>query len=789
MVQLVKRQKTDKTAKYSDAFIFSSLTFKQAPQALSISKQNILISVPSEPIPSQVNWITGNLYNYALIQKRRIELIENFHKQYAITHLQWNKKGNTFASIDETGQLALWQIQGPVDKLLYNTHLKQPLAAFHWLDAEREYISDGDKLVREFKNCLKNPFGYLGFITITVHGEITVHYQRNGAIFSSFSAHIPSTGRRDIRRSDASCYSMSLSGIDDWQRISHAAITSIDNTIYLATHSVSCQTKEIQLYSLDIKFPTVDKKGAIRRKQVANVCLLEKAHVTQMVFKTGANLELYLGLGEKSDQTLKSYIQHWELSTVDQSLNLSIGTISAKHATLSLTSEIPIDAKFITCLKCTQDGNLVVGLSDGSIHLEISNHGLLKSNETPSFDSRFWCVVQPKKDTISDIVFSVNETHIVYMYASGKIGVARITNDALNEQQVKHLRLKLVQCLLNNTDSTDLISEVSRISKVSKTDIPLEIMQDVLKMYEQHHEGDEEWNLGALQKGYGLALATFNEFPAKHVQSTNLSRAVQLPIILDSFIASCTSKYEDIEKALSKETSIHLEFDPNSLWSLVILTTWIFDFLKWILHEWNILLHSEKHPISEEMMYQKPVHAVLFLHKESRDYLKKILTFIPHFITFASSATYQLDHLPESQSLLQQYTDNLQKGPPVAISQVVDLLNDLSHLEANTKVSNRWSLLLTSTLQGYSIPKLQQMSLKYKDKCVKPCIYIEKEILAAYDPIRKRSLGDHVKTHLCIRCHQHILPVHTESDLLDPTSSASWYQSLGRRCVCGGVFV
>lgn len=142
---------------------------------------------------------------------------------------------------------------------------------------------------------------------------------------------------------------MSLSGIDDWQRISHAAITSIDNTIYLATHSVSCQTKEIQLYSLDIKFPTVDKKGAIRRKQVANVCLLEKAHVTQMVFKTGVNLELYLGLGgrvdnilercttkyttiEKSDQTFKSYIQHWELSTVDQSLNLNIGTISAKHA-------------------------------------------------------------------------------------------------------------------------------------------------------------------------------------------------------------------------------------------------------------------------------------------------------------------------------------------------------------------------------------------------------------------------------------------------------------------------
>lgn len=85
------------------------------------------------------------------------------------------------------------------------------------------------------------------------------------------------------------------------------------------------------------------------------------------------------------------------------------------------------------------------------------------------------------------------------------------------------------------------------------------------------------------------------------------------------------------------------------------------------------------------MIEQKPVHAVLFLHKESRDYLIKILTFIPHFITFASSTTYQLDHLPESQTLLQQYTDNLKKEPPVAIDQVADLLNDLSHLESNTK--------------------------------------------------------------------------------------------------------
>lgn len=34
---------------------------------------------------------------------------------------------------------------------------------------------------------------------------------------------------------------------------------------------------------------------------------------------------------EKSDQTFRSYIQHWGLSTIDQSLSFDIGTISAKH--------------------------------------------------------------------------------------------------------------------------------------------------------------------------------------------------------------------------------------------------------------------------------------------------------------------------------------------------------------------------------------------------------------------------------------------------------------------------
>lgn len=97
---------------------------------------------------------------------------------------------------------------------------------------------------------------------------------------------------------------MSLSGLDDWQRISHAAITLVKDKIYLATHCASFQPKAIQIYTIDIKFPTVDKKGSIQRKLVASTCLdKDDFHVTQMVFKRRAdNLQLYLGLGGKKKE-------------------------------------------------------------------------------------------------------------------------------------------------------------------------------------------------------------------------------------------------------------------------------------------------------------------------------------------------------------------------------------------------------------------------------------------------------------------------------------------------------
>lgn len=81
-----------------------------------------------------------------------------------------------------------------------------------------------------------------------------------------------------------------------------------------------------------------------------------------------------------------------------------------------------------------------MGLSDGSIHLELSKQGLLKNNETISYAPNFWCVVQPKdSDDVVDINFSPNETHLLYIHASRKIGIARATHNIFTEEHGKEI--------------------------------------------------------------------------------------------------------------------------------------------------------------------------------------------------------------------------------------------------------------------------------------------------------------------------------------------------------------
>lgn len=144
-----------------------------------------------------------------------------------------------------------------------------------------------------------------------MHGEITVHYQRNASIFSSFSTPMPNIGRREISRVDAGCFGMSLAGLENWERISHAAMT-IDQQgqIYLATHDASIQPKSIAIHSIKIKFPKKNaENGAIECKPITSLKLhtqqnlLNVNHVTQLAFKKSTSpLELVIGLAGKKNK-------------------------------------------------------------------------------------------------------------------------------------------------------------------------------------------------------------------------------------------------------------------------------------------------------------------------------------------------------------------------------------------------------------------------------------------------------------------------------------------------------
>lgn len=116
---------------------------------------------------------------------------------------------------------------------------------------------------------------------------------------------MPNIGRREISRADAGCFGMSLAGLDDWERISHAAVTlHNDGTIYLATHNSSIQPKSVAIHTIKINFRAKSEKGgAIECKPITNLKIqgkdfLRDNNVTQMIFRKGVKyVELVLGLG------------------------------------------------------------------------------------------------------------------------------------------------------------------------------------------------------------------------------------------------------------------------------------------------------------------------------------------------------------------------------------------------------------------------------------------------------------------------------------------------------------
>lgn len=123
----------------------------------------------------------------------------------------------------------------------------------------------------------RNPFGYLAFVTVTVNGQVGVHYQRGGKIFSSLSALLPKVGQRGADRADIGCFGMMLSGLYQRQRISHASLAfdngneyllccqqnvnqpdlhdDTDGALYIAAQYADSPAKEILLYKIQLCFP------------------------------------------------------------------------------------------------------------------------------------------------------------------------------------------------------------------------------------------------------------------------------------------------------------------------------------------------------------------------------------------------------------------------------------------------------------------------------------------------------------------------------------------------------
>ncbi|KAG0176146.1 mediator complex subunit [Apophysomyces sp. BC1021] len=793
-------------ARYPLSFLFSSLTYRQAPECLSTSSQSVVVTVPPNPNPPAINTITGDLYtndlNKFLCHKTPVRLAEQYHKQHTITHLKWNHRGTALLSADETGKLAIWSLDGSVDNwsLTFEIDLQQPLAALVWLNADRFYAAhDTTTFTREKVLGPRNPYGYMAFVAITVHGEVNVQYQRNGPIFSSFRTTLPKSAR-DTSRSDVGCFGMVLAGLDDWRRISHAAATfGQDGNIYLATHYASTQPKSIHLYKIAVQFPTNPNQCVVCCQSVANIRLSTPpplanfdpaSVVTQLLLiEKNMNIQVVVGFGVTTDASYTGYLGRWELQEISHEVPIKSDTdeyIRDRRSVLKYKYGFSIPNCFITSLACTRgSGALALGLSDGSIHMQYRESGdrlgLFKGQTLDNTISpEFWQAVAPRQtssghsDTVAGIVFSPNGTHLMYIYSSGDFETTRVTDDEATKDIFNALEQLIKLGLLNNTDTLDIISELVRFGRCPEhKDIPEQIVNEALAAYEIYcGQGDanifqakpgmsqslttpDDWNLAQLGQAYGLALGTYKRLPTKRIQYINLTKAIQLPVILECFLGSCTSDYSDITEVLESKTvdiKHNLEFEPDSLWSLVSLANWILDLVRWMLREWNMLFNCKRPKNSKFAdISARPVHAVLLVHKVSRVALQQILIMIHQFVQFITTSSYELVHLPESRPLLQRCAFNLLQNEPVALEDVLSFLFALDELEQSKENVNQWSLLLSSRLPQSVIAPAKVITAKYKDKCAQPAIYLEPHKEQLVDVICKRRIQPTQKVRCCVR--------------------------------------
>ncbi|SAM09381.1 hypothetical protein [Absidia glauca] len=635
-----------KGARYPLSFLFSNMIQRQSPLCLNNSTQGIVIAAPPLPTTSSIYSLTGDIYTISnnssqhygpslaptpTIKKTPVQVIENYHKQHSITLLQWNQKGTTLASVDETGKIALWNLENSVENwsLTYEVDLRQPIAAILWLNADREYVANrnGNECVftREKVVGPRNPFGYLAFVAVTVHGEISVHYQRNGSIFSTFSTTLPKSGHRDISRGSTGCYGMSLAGLGDWQRLSHASMELDKNgNLYLATYYSECHPKTVYLYNVSIKFPGKHDGGAIYCHSIPELRFITAPepslqsiadpettvnHILLSNSPTGIVLNVCFGESKDSNTRYSGYYGKWTIQETTQQIpcnyfdgdSFGDDTITRKRTELKYVSGFALADRFITSISSTRAGQLGVGLSDGSIHMEFqdrSDFGLLKRStdgETTVLSPSFWQVTGAHSfdngscDPVLGITFSPCETHLIHLLSSGRIGSARITQDVPTEDDgiVLTLEQSIELSLLNQIDNLDLISELIRIGQLkTHKDVPDIVINKTLTAYEcffyqddvntlqatpasdtikQHTTND--WDLARSRPAYGLAIGTYRYIPEKRIEFKNLIKAIQLPIILECFMGSCTSDLDDILDVLDSTTDSSkkaLSFAPGN---------------------------------------------------------------------------------------------------------------------------------------------------------------------------------------------------------------------------------
>ncbi|KAI9311047.1 hypothetical protein BX666DRAFT_2000266 [Dichotomocladium elegans] len=870
-------------ARYPLPCLFSALIHRQAPQNLAVSTQSVVVMSHPKPLGPGVNAITGDHYtldlnsitNNTFLNKTPVRLAEEFHDQNAISHLAWNQRGTTLASADETGKIALWDLGSASDQwtLAYSVDLHQPLAALLWLNTDRLYdlSPDGDTFSRTPLEGPRNPFGHFAFVVVTVHGEVSVHYQRGGKIFSSFSTVLPNTGRMGgSGHADIGCFGMSLIGADNWTRISHASMAlDHDGDIYLATHHVDSRPMSVHVYKISVCFPGISTQGAVLCRPLVKLRLtasnlssslgnITNAAISQLLLvQKKSGIQLVVGFAnEDAEGKYTGLIGRWML----QNRTLKIpGDVIARdiYSGLAMNLEsmnleflggVRVEERFITSMTKTRHGWLVIGLSDGSIHVEGRSDdepGLLRSQsavDVPSIGPSYWQAADAQTfsdgdpDPVAALAMSPNETHIFCILSSNKLGVIRVTDvrtEKIEPDNISMINKALKLSLLNQIDDLDIVSELIRINGLPEnSSIAEKVIQDVLTSYQIYCQQNQvnpvpvapssaldpnddksltlrDWSLPQLGRAYGLALGTYRRLPCKTVQYTNLCKAIQLPVILECFIGSCKSNFSDIDKVLSKingqvgcnylgyniyglgamtisEEKATLEFETSSLWSLMALTTWTLDFVRWILKKWNVLFHCKRPKNSKFMdIAARPSHAVLLIHKESRSALCKVLVMINEFVRYTTSTTFDLPNLPESAPLLLRYANHLLQNEPIALKDMLAFLNALRAEEADNKDS--WSLLLHSKLPSNKVDNLRKITADFSEKFALPAVYLERDSTDIYDVIQKRRIPPATK-HLwtCVRCHQYAMPRRQVSS--DPCSHALWYRTLGRRCVCGGLF-